>query len=114
MNAFGKNLLTRMNRELGATFDLRDFDLVVRYDEERASVDSFLRSRRTHDVVVPAGGFTLHFEEGELVHTERSFKFTLEDVRRLADANGFVLSQTWYDASRSFAVHLLRREASFT
>jgi L-histidine N-alpha-methyltransferase len=110
MNAFGKNLLTRMNRELGANFDPREFDLVVRYDEDRGSVDSFLRSRRRHDVEIPQTGTTLHFDEGELVHTEWSFKFSVDDVVRLAGRNGFSLSKTWYDYSRSFAVHLLLRE----
>jgi L-histidine N-alpha-methyltransferase len=110
MGAFSKNLLTRMNRELGANFDHRDFDLVVRYDEERGSVDSFLRSRRRHDVTIPQGGMTLHFDEGELVHTEWSFKFTLDDVVKLAGRNAFSLRKTWYDDARSFAVHLLIRE----
>lgn len=110
MNAFGKNLLTRMNRELGANFDPREFDLVVRYDEDRGSVDSFLRSRRRHEVAIPQTGMTLHFDEGELVHTEWSFKFSVDDVVRIAGRNGFSLSKTWYDDSRSFAVHLLVRE----
>jgi L-histidine Nalpha-methyltransferase len=112
MDAFGKNLLTRMNRELGANFDPRDFDLVARYDEDRGSVDSFLRSRRRHDVTIPQGGMTLHFDEGELVHTEWSFKFSVDDVVRLAGQNAFSLTRTWYDDSRSFAVHLLIRERS--
>jgi L-histidine N-alpha-methyltransferase len=112
MDAFGKNLLTRMNRELGANFDPRDFDLVARYDEERGSVDSFLRSRRSHDVTLAQRGMTLHFDEGELVHTEWSFKFSVDDVVRLADRNAFSLTKTWYDESRSFAVHLLTRERS--
>jgi L-histidine Nalpha-methyltransferase len=109
MNAFGKNLLTRMNRELGANFDVRDFDLTVHYDEHRGSVDTFLRCRRAHDVTVPTAGLSLHFDEGELVHMERSFKFSVEDVRSLGEENGFQLSKTWYDQARSFAVHLLRR-----
>jgi L-histidine N-alpha-methyltransferase len=112
MGAFSKNLLTRMNRELGANFDHRDFDLVARYDEERGSVDSFLRSRRSHDVTIPQGEMTLHFDEGEFVHTEWSVKFSVDDVVRLASQNGFKLSKTWYDDSRSFAVHLLIRERS--
>jgi L-histidine Nalpha-methyltransferase len=112
MDAFGKNLLTRMNRELGANFDPRDFDLVARYDEERGSVDSFLRSRRSHDVQIPQGEMTLHFDEGELVHTEWSFKFSVDDVVQLASRNAFTVRKTWYDDSRSFAVHLLIRDRS--
>src|ERR1019366_3274623 len=87
-------------------------DLVARYDEHRGRGDSFLRSRRSHDVTIPQGGMTLHFDEGEFVHTEWSFKFSVDDVARLASRNGFKLSKTWYDDSRSFAVHLLIRERS--
>jgi dimethylhistidine N-methyltransferase len=112
MGAFAKNLLTRMNRELGANFDARDFDLLARYDEARGSVDSFLRSRRSHDVTIPHAGMTLHFDEGELVHTEWSFKFSVADVAALAGQNGFTLSKTWYDDSHGFAVHLLLREGA--
>lgn len=110
MVAFGKNLLTRMNRELGANFDPRDFELVAQYDEQRGSVDSFLRARRSHDVAIPQAGIALHFDDGELVHTEWSHKFGVEDVARLARDTRFLLAKTWYDESRSFAVHLLTRE----
>lgn len=112
MDAFGKNLLTRMNRELGADFDPRDFDFVAHYDEQRGSVDSFLRARRAHNVTIPRSGITLHFDEGELVHTEWSFKFSVDDVAQLAARNAFTLTRTWYDDSRSYAVHLLIRERS--
>jgi L-histidine N-alpha-methyltransferase len=109
MEAFGKNLLIRMNRELGANFDPSDFDLVVHYDEAAGSVDSFLRAKRDHVVTIPGGELTLHFTSGELVLTERSRKFELNDVAVLAAMNAFTVVRSWHDRQRTFATHLLVR-----
>lgn len=57
-------------RRTARASDPRDFDLIVRYDEERGIVDSFLRSRDSHDVTNLQGGMTRHSDEGEFVHTE--------------------------------------------
>jgi L-histidine Nalpha-methyltransferase len=108
--AFEKNLLIRMNRELGANFNPSDFDFVVNYDDARSSVDSFLRSRRDQSVWIPACNMTLEFALGELILMERSRKFDVSDVQALAARNSFALKNSWYDRERTFALHLLTRE----
>jgi L-histidine Nalpha-methyltransferase len=110
MEAFGKNLLIRMNRELGSNFDPSDFDFVVRYDEANSSVDSFLRSRRNQTVPIPACNRLIEFARGELILMERSRKFDLSDVQVLAARNSFTMKNSWYDPDRTFALHLLTRE----
>jgi L-histidine N-alpha-methyltransferase len=110
MEAFGKNLLIRMNRELGSNFDPGDFEFVVHYDEANCSVDSFLRSRRRHTVSIPACNRTIDFTRGELILMERARKFDPGDVQVLAEQNAFVLKNSWFDSERTFAVHLLARE----
>jgi L-histidine Nalpha-methyltransferase len=111
MEAFGKNLLIRMNRELGSNFDPSDFDFVVRYDEANSSVDSFLRSRRKQTVSIPASNIALEFARGELILMERARKFDLGDVQALAARHSFAMKTSWYDPERTFALHLLTREA---
>jgi L-histidine Nalpha-methyltransferase len=110
MREFATNVLTRMNRELGASFNPSDFDLVAQYDEERGSVDSFLRSRRTHDVTIEKSRITVHFDEEELVPTESSYKYDSDDVARLAIRNGFKMTNVWHDKAHSFASYLLLRD----
>lgn len=107
--AFDKNVLGRINRELGGTFDLHGFDHVARYDEERGCVESFLRSRFAQTARVDAIGLDVRFEAGEAIHTESSYKFDDCDVMRLADAGGFTIAKAWFDRERRFALHLLKR-----
>jgi L-histidine Nalpha-methyltransferase len=110
MEAFEKNLLIRMNRELGSNFDPSDFDFDVRYDEASSSVDSFLRSRRNLTVPIPACNMAIEFARGELIRLERARKFDLSDVQALAARHSFALKNSWYDPERTFALHLLTRE----
>jgi uncharacterized SAM-dependent methyltransferase len=102
-------LLERINAQLGGDFDLRNFEHVVRYDEVRGSVDSFLEARRAADVVLRASGTHVSFAAGERIHTESSYKFADEDVAKLGTAAGFRLESTWHDRAQRFSVHLLVR-----
>ncbi|MBV8244926.1 MAG: L-histidine N(alpha)-methyltransferase, partial [Candidatus Eremiobacteraeota bacterium] len=87
--AFDRNVLGRINRELGGDFDLEQFRHVAHYDAERGVVDSFLESRVAQHVRIAALGLDLTFESGERIHTESSYKFSLEDLRVLGAAAGF-------------------------
>jgi dimethylhistidine N-methyltransferase len=106
-SAFNKNLLSRINRELDANFDLRNFRHVVRYDEARGSVDSFLEAKSAATIALKKAGVDVRFAEGERIHTESSYKFSDEDVARLAAAAGFTLGKTWHDRRKRYSVRLL-------
>lgn len=108
-SAFNKNLLERINQQLGGNFDLRNFRHVVRYDEARGSVDSFLEARRATEVVLSSSGLRVSFEAGERIHTESSYKFAAEDIAKLAADAGFTLESTWHDRAQRFSVYLLVR-----
>lgn len=105
--AFNKNLLARINRELGGHFDLATFEHVARYDEERAAVDSHLRSRLAQLIRIDALDMAVKFEAGETIYTESSYKYDRQSVEELAALAGFGIAETWYDSGRSFALHLL-------
>ncbi len=105
--AFDKNLLARINRELGGTFDLRDFKHVAVYDEARGCVDSFLEALRAHDVLIADLALCARFLRGERIHTESSYKFTIGDIERIGAEAGFRLARTWTDAGKRFGVSLL-------
>ena len=105
--AFNKNLLGRINRELGGHFDLDGFEHVARYDPVRGSVDSFLVARRGQVVAIAALDMNVRFAATETIHTESSYKFAAEDVARLAARNGFRVAGRWTDSLERFAVSLL-------
>jgi dimethylhistidine N-methyltransferase len=105
--AFDKNLLGRMNRELGGHFDLDAFEHIARYDVARGVVESFLVARRGQTVRIDALDMEARFVAAETIHTESSYKFAPDDVVRLAARSGFRVEQRWTDSAERFAVSLL-------
>ncbi len=105
--AFDKNLLARINRELGGHFDLDAFEHVARYDAIRGCVDSFLVARRGMTVAIDALGIDVRLRAAEAIHTESSYKFDEADVARLAAASGFRVAERFTDDGNRFAVSLL-------
>jgi L-histidine N-alpha-methyltransferase len=105
--AFNKNLLARMNRELGADFDLHAFDFHARWNEERGAVRSFLESAREQRVRIPVADLVVDFAAGEAIHTESSYKFTRAEIVVLAASCGFAEKKTYTDAAGRYALTLL-------
>lgn len=108
--AFDRNVLTRINRELNADFDVRNFKHIARYDQARGSVDSFLEARDGAIVTIRSLNLRVRLHAGERIHTESSYKFTDGEVVELAAAGGFASAAAWRDRAKRFAVHLLVRE----
>lgn len=107
--AFNKNLLLRINRELGADFDLAAFTHRVYYERDPARIEMHLESRVDQKVTLAAlGGLEVTFRQGETLFTEASHKFDTSSVGHLATAAGFRLDRTWTDAAGRFASMLLR------
>ncbi len=104
--AFNKNLLTRINRELGANFDLSLFRHIARYNVHAGRIEMHLES--CTDQTVTVAGETFHFTAGETIHTENSYKFTPEEFETLAGSAGFEKAGLWQDAKAHFAVMLFR------
>lgn len=104
--AFNKNVLSVVNRELGADFDLDAFDHVALWDPENEWIEMRLRSRVTQTVKVPALDLAVHLTEGEEIRTEISAKFRQDGVRGELAAAGFGLSHWWTDAEGRFALSL--------
>ncbi len=102
--AFNRNLLVRINRELGGRFDLDSFAHFARYDDTRHRIEMHLRS--TRDQVVSVAGTTVRFRSGETIHTENSYKYTPESVRALASAAGWRAQARWLDPNSWFGLFL--------
>ncbi|MER6630761.1 L-histidine N(alpha)-methyltransferase [Streptomyces sp. NPDC000987] len=104
--AFNKNVLTVVNRELGADFDPGAFDHVALWDAENEWIEMRLRSRRAQTVKVPALDLAVDFAAGEELRTEVSAKFRKEGVRAELGAAGLELSHWWTDGEGRFALSL--------
>lgn len=107
--AFDKNLLARINRELGGNFDVASFSHVALYDARRRCVDSYLVSSCAQTARIEAIGLTVTFAAGERIHTESSYKFDRDRIAALGASAGFTIRQTWADATTRFGVHLLTK-----
>jgi L-histidine N-alpha-methyltransferase len=104
--AFNLNLLARINRELGADFDLRNFRHEARYNEAERRIEMHLRSEIAQTVKIRGADFQFTLQSGETIWTESSHKFGLSEVQRLARATGFVCVEQWVDPEWPFAENL--------
>ena len=104
--AFNKNLLVRINRELGGDFDLDSFAHRAIWNDAESRIEMHLMSLKDQDVHVAGGRF--HFARGETIHTENSCKFTVEGFADLAASAGWTQERWWVSETPAFAMVLLR------
>jgi uncharacterized SAM-dependent methyltransferase len=107
--AFNRNLLVRINRELGADFDLASFRHRVRWNAEASRLEAYLVSTRPQKIRIPAASLELTMREGETIWTESSYKYTLDGVFGMLEAAGFRRRQAWVDEPAQFALTLVQR-----
>lgn len=103
--AFNLNLLRRINRELGGTFELGNFEHLAFYDPNHGRIEMHLVSRQPQRASV--GGESFSFASDETIHTENSYKYTVEEFQTLAAAAGFEAARTLIDPLDRFSVHCL-------
>jgi len=106
-SAFNKNLLARINRELGADFDLDHFKHRVRFDETERRVEMHLRSKLNQTVRIPAADLVVSFAAGESIWTESSHKYNRDEVVAMGERAGFYCKAQWTDSKWPFAQSLL-------
>ena len=101
--AFNLNLLARINRELGADFELRRFSHYAFYNAALGRIEMHLVSLQEQKTRIGAHRFS--FERGESIHTENSYKYSIEGFRALAANAGFRPTRCWTDRKGLFALH---------
>jgi dimethylhistidine N-methyltransferase len=106
--AFNLNLLARINRELGADFNLRHFHHEARYHSEAQRVEMHLRSRAHQTVRIAKAGMCAEFAAGETILTEVCHKFRADQIAGMARSAGFRLDRQWVEEEWGFAESLLR------
>lgn len=104
---FNLNLLARINRELGANFNLSCFEHHAFFNRERSRIEMHLASVKRQKVRI--GGEVIDFRAGETIHTENSYKYTTASFGALARGSGWNVHSLWTDAAKYFAVYALVR-----
>jgi dimethylhistidine N-methyltransferase len=104
--AFNRNLLVRINRELGGHFDVDAFRHVARWNDRESRVEMHLESTRAHEVAIDALGLHARFDSGETIHTESCAKYDLPRVDGILAASGFARDATYSDGRLEFALHV--------
>ncbi len=104
--AFSLNLLARANRELDADFDLSAFAHRSRWDMDESRITIGIESLK--EQTVSAAGKSFHFDAGERIETEHSYKYSVDGFQRLARRAGYRPEAVWTDADGLFSVHYLK------
>lgn len=108
--AFNRNILVRLNRELGSNFVVNEFAHRVRWNAKESRIEMHLESAKTQSVEIPASSageaLRIDFEAGETIHTENSYKFSTSSLETLLASAGFLLSRTFQDVDQLYAVSL--------
>lgn len=103
---FNLNILTRINRELGADIDIASFEHYAYYNPVEGRIEMHLISNRSQKLKI--GADVIPIKRGETIHTECSYKYTPEEFRNLAKSAGWQIEQTWMADADMFSMYLLR------
>jgi dimethylhistidine N-methyltransferase len=105
---FNLNLLARLNRELGADFDLESFMHRAVWNAGQSRIEMHLVSRKRQRIRIAALDLTIDFAQGETIHTENSYKYRPGQAEETLSGAGFTPVKTWMDREKRFAVCLAR------
>lgn len=100
---FNLNLLSRINTELDANFELDHFDHHAFYNADAGRIEMHLVSQKSQQISI--GDHLISFETGETIHTESSYKYTIEEFQKLGSDAGFMSVHVWTDPKNLFSVH---------
>ncbi|HEY9030583.1 MAG TPA: L-histidine N(alpha)-methyltransferase [Kangiella sp.] len=102
---FNLNTLNHINQILEADIDINQFEHHALYNSKQQRIEMYLRSKSKQRYEIL--GNTISFEMGELIHTEHSYKYTLDGIAELAQKAGFMLQKSWLDEAELFSVSYL-------
>ena len=105
---FDKNILARLNRELGAHFNLDLFRHLAIWNPEESRMEIYLESLQPQTVSIDSLNAKVVFAKGERIHTESSYKYSMQMVCEMLKRSGYLLEATWFDRRAWFGLHLAR------
>ena len=110
---FNLNVLSRINDELDANFNLNNFAHHAIYNEQDQRIEMYLKSLVNQSVIIPKANISLTLKKNELIHTEHSHKYKLSQIRELMHQIGFNIKNIWLDENNYFALTLVSKNTEF-
>jgi len=108
---FNLNVLSRINDELDADFNLNDFSHHSIYNTDDQRIEMYLKSLVNQSVIISKSGLLLNLAKGELIHTEHSHKYQLDQIHNLLGDIGFEIKHTWLDDDNYFSLTLVSKSS---
>ena len=106
--AFNRNLLVRINRELGATFDVNAFSHRAVWNRDASRIEMHLVSEKTQRADIPSAGLSLDFAPGETIWTESSYKYDTDTFDAMLSTASFATTKRWVDTEGRFLLTVAR------
>jgi len=106
---FNLNVLSRINDELDADFDLTNFKHVAMYNEKDQRVEMYLKSLVNQSVIISKANLSLKISQDELIHTEHSHKYTISQIQEMMKDAGFEIKEIWLDSQKLFSLSLVSK-----
>ena len=106
---FNLNVLSRINDELDADFDLENFEHHAIYNNEDQRIEMYLKSLVSQSVMISKSNLLLNLKKDELIHTEHSHKYKLSQINDMLEKIGFKINQTWLDDKNYFSLTLVSK-----
>ncbi len=101
--AFNKNLLVRINNELGGDVNIDQFRHEARLNHQESRIEMHLVSEQAQQLTI--SGSVFNFHENETIHTENSYKYTIDGFQQLLRESGFQPIKVWSDSENKFSIH---------
>ena len=102
---FNKNILKRINTELGADINLNSYEHLAIYNKSKKRIEMRLKSKKNNNITINGSKFFI--KKNEEIHTENSHKYTVKSFKNLANEAGWKIKKTWVDEKKLFSVHCL-------
>jgi len=106
---FNLNVLSRINDELDADFDLINFKHHAIYNKEDQRIEMYLKSLVNQSIIISKSNLSLNLNKDELIHTEYSRKFQVSEIRKLLISTGFKIKNIWLDDAENFSISLVSK-----
>ena len=103
---FNLNVLSRINDELDADFELKNFTHHAIFNESQQRIEMYLKSNCYQKITIPKSNLQIELQEDELIHTEHSHKYTIPQIEKMFDETGFGINKIWQDENRHYALVL--------
>ena len=106
---FNLNVLSRINDELDADFNIENFSHYSIYNENNQRIEMNLKSLVSQSVIIAKSNLSLNLEKGELIHTEYSHKYNVSQIKKILSDVGFKIKNIWLDDKNYFSLTLLTK-----